>query len=75
MMGWGGGWLGMIFQIALWVLLIAAAVAGIRWLLAASGKGQATGTRRDNALAILRERYAKGELDKAQFEEMKADLT
>ena len=75
MMGWGGGWLGMIFQIAFWALLITAAVAGIRWLLAASGRGSANQASHDNALGILRQRYAKGEINKAQFEEMKANLT
>ncbi len=73
-MGWGGGWLGMIFQIAFWVLLISAAVAGIRWLFAASGRSSANHTSSDNALGILRERYAKGEINKSQFDEMKANL-
>jgi putative membrane protein len=74
MMGWGGGWVGMLFQIAFWLLLIALATSGIRWLFAASGKSQESKSSADNALEILRKRYAKGEIDKRQFQEMKADL-
>ncbi|AEV16986.1 hypothetical protein TCCBUS3UF1_19480 [Thermus sp. CCB_US3_UF1] len=62
-MGWGLlGWLYPLFLVGLLVLgayLVARALAP---------KGQ------DRALEILKERYAKGEIDKETFERMKRDL-
>jgi putative membrane protein len=76
MFGFGGGWFGGIFMMAFWVLLIVAAVVGIRWLIQITGKGAAFRGpgQADNAMNILRERYAKGEITKEQFEAMKNDL-
>jgi len=41
----------------------------IRWLL-----GQGKETRTDSALEILRQRYARGEINKEEFEAKKKDL-
>lgn len=75
MYGWGGGggYFGMGFMLIFWVLIIVALVGGIRWIFQNSGKGQAT-HKPDRSLAILKERYAKGEINKEQYEQMKADL-
>ncbi len=77
---WGGGmhpfwwsaWgIGMMFMMLLfWALVIVGIVLGIRWLVS-QGKGQ----RSDTALEILRQRYARGEINKEQFETIKSDLT
>lgn len=72
MMGWGGfgfGWLSMLFW---WVFIILAIVAIVKWL---SNNQNSTKREGDNALDILKERYAKGEVTKEQFEQMKKDLT
>lgn len=78
MYGWGG-WLGGPFMIIIWILLIVAGVALIKWLFAASRKDQASplslpAQGHDRSLAILRERYAKGEISSQEFQAMKAEL-
>ncbi|MBV1714944.1 MAG: SHOCT domain-containing protein [Desulfarculus sp.] len=78
MYGWGG-WLGGPFMIIIWILLIVAGVALIKWLFAASKKDQAPpfslpAPGHDRSLAILRERYAKGEISSQEFQAMKAEL-
>lgn len=47
-------------------------------LIVALGKGglfqRNTGTTNNSAMETLKNRYAKGEIDKAEFEERKAEL-
>jgi putative membrane protein len=70
-MWWGAWGLGMMLMMLLfWVLVIVGLVAGIRWLL-----GQGKERRSDSALEILRQRYARGEINKEEFETKKRDLT
>lgn len=78
MYGWGG-WMGGPFMIIFWILLIVAGVALVKWLFSFSRKDQAApfsapAQGHDRALAILRERYAKGELTSEQYQAMKAEL-
>lgn len=64
---WGFGM--MLFILVLWGLVIAGVVLGIRWLVS-----QGRGPRSDSALDILRQRYARGEINKDEFEAKKRDL-
>ena len=63
------GVLGLGMMLLLWAILITGTVLGIRWLVA---QGRAPG--RDTALQILRERYARGEINRDEFEARKRDL-
>ncbi|HEX6320159.1 MAG TPA: SHOCT domain-containing protein [Burkholderiales bacterium] len=80
MMGWGGGWgwsiFGLVHMVLWWLLIILGIVVLAKWLFgsSSSGGGSSIGTE-DRALAILRERYARGEIDKTEFEARKRDLT
>jgi putative membrane protein len=68
---WGAWGLGMmLMMLVFWGLVIAGIVLGIRWL-ARLGDGR----RSDSALEILRQRYARGEINREEFEAKKRDLT
>ena len=71
-MGWGGWSLfGLIHMFLWWVLVILGIVVLSKWVF---GNGPKRNTTADSALAILRERYARGEIDKQEFEARKQDL-
>ena len=64
---WGWGMMAMMFLF--WVLFIVGLIVGIRWLV---GKGKEQ--KQDSALEILRQRYARGEINKDEFEARRRDL-
>lgn len=67
---WGaGGLLMMLMMLVFWGVVIAAIVIGLRWLVSQGRQQQP-----DRALDILRERYARGELSKEEFEARRQDL-
>jgi putative membrane protein len=71
--GWGGMAFGMVSMSLFWVLLIAAAVLLIRhvWGAGISSKHR----QAETALDILKKRYARGEIEREEFEQKKRDLS
>jgi putative membrane protein len=69
MMWWGGGSYGMIFGPLLMILMLAVVIAVVvllvRWV---GGQGQASVPPHRTPLDILKERFARGEIDKDEFE-------
>jgi putative membrane protein len=68
---WGaGGLVMMLMMLVFWGLIIAGLVLGVRWL-AAQGRGDG----RDEALEILRQRYARGRHRQAGVRDAQARLS
>src|SRR5690348_2669553 len=65
--GWGIGMMAMMFLF--WVVFIVGLIVAIRWLV-----GKSREPKTDSALEILRQRYARGEINKDEFEAKKKDL-
>ena len=59
----------MLMMLLFWGLVICGLVLGIRWLVRQGGDD-----RPDRAVEILRERYARGEISKEEFEARRHDL-
>jgi len=68
------GWMfvGGFFMMLLWIALLVLIVWGIIKLVQREDSSSAKG--KSNALDIAKERYAKGEITKAEFEQLKKDL-
>lgn len=76
---WGYGWMNWIMMLVFWGLVIVGGFQLIRWL-ARGGAGNSAGQHPpgsggNRALDILNERYARGELDREQYEQMKRDIS
>ena len=57
----------------IWILVIIGAVFLIKWIVQ-QGK-QSEPKQKEDALDILKKRYAKGDIDKEEFEQKKKDLS
>jgi putative membrane protein len=68
--GWGNWGFGMmLFMLLFWALVITGIVLGIRWLIR-QGRSEVS----DSALEILRQRYARGDINREEFEAKRRDL-
>jgi putative membrane protein len=66
-MGWGWFGLGLLHMVVFWGLVIAALAGLLGWL----GRGKRDESR---PLDIAKARYARGELTREQFEQLKREL-
>ena len=78
MWGWGyggygahWGWVGPIMMALFWIAIIVGIVFLVRYFVR---QGRQSG-KEDSALEILRQRYARGEVSKEEYEEKRRDLT
>lgn len=78
MHGWGNGFgdmggmspLGWVFMLLFWLLLI----GGLIWFFVTLSRNQNSGRSSPSALNVLKERYARGEINREEFEQKKRDL-
>jgi putative membrane protein len=77
-MGYGAGrlapwlsWVGPIAMLVFWALIVTAIAFFIRYLVRSSRSA----AREGSAIEILKARYARGEINKQQFDEMRRDLS
>ena len=75
MMPWYGMVFGPIIMIIWLVVLVVVAAAVIRWLQGGTAGPLPFVGNRKRALDILEERFAKGEIDKDEFQEKKRLLS
>ena len=80
MMWWGGGWYGMIFGPLFMILVLAVVLAAAVFIVRSLG-GPWQGAAPPHypppgrtALDILKERFARGEIDRDEFEERRRVL-
>jgi len=71
--GWLGMGIGMIGTLLFWVLIIVGIVVLVKWLVGSQASAAAPPGK--SALDILKERYARGEIQREEFEEKKRDLS
>ncbi|OGT08771.1 MAG: electron transporter RnfE [Gammaproteobacteria bacterium RBG_16_37_9] len=69
--GMGFGW---IFMILFWTLVILAIISLARGLFGEANLAKKSPHPEKAPLEILKERYARGEIDKKEFDEKKHDL-
>ena len=67
----GGMWIGLILLVLL-IFLVGGGIAATVWFLGQSSKQEPR--RESDALEILRQRYARGEIDREEFEQMREEL-
>ena len=72
--GFGNGMMGgmWIFPLLFWILFIAGVVFIVRWL---TERKNHSSSPTESALEVLKKRYARGEIDKDTFEQMKRDIS
>lgn len=73
MWGGGSGVVGIVFSV-FWVVVLIVAIVWLLRFLRHGGKGKRHWIVDQSALDILKERYAKGEIDTAEYEERKKTL-
>jgi len=70
MWGWGGGWWWLLMPIGM-IIFWGGVIALIIWAIRQSTEGRGG---RGDAIDIARERYAKGEISREEFDQIRRDL-
>ncbi len=66
-----GSWM-MLMMLVFWALIIVGVIFLVRWLAGQSSRTPST--RGTSSLDILSERYARGEITREQYQQMRRDI-
>ena len=74
--GFGGTWgiVGWIISMLFFLLIIVGSILLVWWLVRQFSHPTTQAAPASRSMEVLRERYAKGEISKEQFEQIKKDL-
>lgn len=73
--GWGHMIFGSVMMLLFWGVIIVGIVIVVRWLAGGVSQQSGSSPARKRSLEILEERFAKGEIEKEEFEERKRLLS
>ena len=65
---------GGVWSIIFWVVIVGLVIWGVKKLVERDRGGSVEATRKKDALDIAKERYARGEITREQFEEVRRTL-
>lgn len=76
-MMWGHetGWFWPFIMIVFWITAIVGIVFLIRWVMSSSGGRNQTSGAGESALDLLKKRYARGEISRDEYEQIKKDIS
>lgn len=74
MMG-GGSWWGWLLMLLFWILLVGGVALVMTWALRGNNPESGSALKGSEALELLNHRYARGEIDKEQYEQIKRDIS
>lgn len=69
--GSGGMFFGGILMWIFWLLVIVVIIVAVK---AMTGSSSRDGSGKDSALSLLEKRYARGEIDREEYQEKKREL-
>ena len=70
--GSGGMFFGGVFMWIFWLLVIVVIIGVVKAMMA--GNASRGDSQRDSALSILEKRYARGEIDREEYQEKRREL-
>lgn len=73
--GWGHMIFGSVMMLLFWGVIIVGIVIVVRWLAGGVSQQSSSSSGQKRSLEILEERFARGEIDKEEFEERKRLLS
>ncbi len=75
--GWGGMFISIVFMLLFWGIIITLVFFAVRSLIRSSQSGgsrEGSSTERQTPLEIIQERYARGEITRQEYQDMRHDL-